>query len=475
MPQLVQTRDLAALFGSGGDRLTDPRILFDAPSGRFFASISNIDRDTIMLAVSAGGDPTAAWTVSSFAANGCADQPRLGVADGVVVLAADIFDDCAESGARPAGAELWTVSKEQLLAGSSTPAFESFGPTADYSSLAPVQSLSSTATEYVVSVDDRASRFVHLLAVDGVPPAPVTVHEVAAPAIQPLLRPPPAGQPPSGATSPAIVTNDNRVLDSVWENGRLWLSANGRCVPPGDAILRSCARVVELETATGSVAWDTDLGYAGASVFYPALRPDLNGNLVIAMGESGQKVLPELVVVGRTADGIFTQPVVVARSVGIYRGDRYGDYFGAARDPAHPASVWVGGETGTDLASGRGWATALASVVVTGAGSIPPAVAGSAPPGVRAVGSVERVGSSVRLAYRALDDGSAVRAVVVVRNAQKAVVYRTSTSRVTLHAEQRYVVLWPAKNARGRFSYCVNTVSLSGDASPQSCVAITVR
>ena len=159
------------------------------------------------------------------------------------------------------------------------------------------------------------------------------------------------------------MTNDNRVLDSVWENGRLWLSANGRCVPPGDAILRSCARVVELETATGSVAWDTDLWYAGASVFYPALRPDLNGNLVIAMrGVRARRCCP-------SSSSSAARPTASSRSRSSSRrapgstvGDRYGDYFGAARDPAHPALVWVGGEAGTDLAGGRGWATAVASV-----------------------------------------------------------------------------------------------------------------
>jgi hypothetical protein len=473
--QVVQQRDLSVLFGSGPDRLTDPRVLFDAPTGRWLASISDLDKHTVLLAVSPGTEPTGTWTTSSYPAGGCADQPRLGIADGVVVLSADIFRDCEESGARPGGAELWTVNKAQLLAGSTTPAFTSFGPTADYSSFAPVQSLSPTTTEYVVSVDDRASRLVHLLTVDGIPPGPVDVHEVAAPAIQPLLRPPPAGQPPSTGVRPAIATNDNRILDSVWENGRLWFSANARCIPGGDALIRSCARIVELATDARAVRSDTDLGYAGANVFYPALRPDANGDLVVVAGESGQRVLPELIAVGRTPDGVFTTPVVIARSVGIYRGDRYGDYFGAARDPLHPETVWVGGEMGSDIPSGRGWATALAAVVVTGAGSIPPAVAANPPPGVRAASRITRAGSSIRLSYLVLDDGAAVRAVVVVRNAKKAIVFRTATARATLHEQEHYTVLWPAKKARGRFSYCVNTVSISGLESPRSCVAIIVR
>ena len=189
-PQLVQTRDLAVLFGSNRDRLTDPRVLYDAKSGRWFASISDVDSKDILLAVSTGADPTGTWTVSPFDASACADQPRLGIADDIVVLTADLFDDCDARGARALGSEIWTVNKAQLLAGSTTPAFSAFGPTPEYSSVAPVQSLSPTATEYAVSVDDRVSRVVHLLAIDGVPPLPVTVREIATPAISLLARPP---------------------------------------------------------------------------------------------------------------------------------------------------------------------------------------------------------------------------------------------------------------------------------------------
>jgi hypothetical protein len=134
----------------------------------------------------------------------------------------------------------------------------------------------------------------------------------------------------------------------------------------------------------------------------------------------------------------------------------------------------VAGEAGTDVPTGLGWATALASVVVTPAGATPPAVAGIAPPGVRAARTVVRVGGSVRLAYRALDDGDSVRAVVTVQNAQKTFVYRTTTRRGGVRANQRYFVLWPAKHAVGRFTFCVSSVSVSGLQSPESCATITV-
>ena len=475
--QTLQTQPLSEFFGSGSDRLTDPRIAYDALSGRWLASISDLDTNSIRLAVSTSADPTASWTISSFLAPGCADQPRLGFADGVVVLAADIFEECSENGGASLGSEVWVVNKQQLLGGSTKPDFTTEGPDADFKSFAPVQSLSSTPTEYVVSVNEPSSRVVHLFAVDGIPPAPVSFVEVATPSITRLFRPPFAAQPPTaaGRAQPGIDTNDNRVLESVWENGRLWFTANTACQPAGDPLLRACARITELATPTGTVTMDSNLSQPGAHLFYPAIQPDGVGNLVIVFGESGLSVKPEIVAVGRTPDGTFTDPVVIAQSPGAYLGDRFGDYFGAARDPGDPGLVWVAGEVGTEVAGERGWTTAVASIAVTATGAPPPPVLAVAPPAVRAVHGTGRPGKSMRLVYRALGDGIGVRTVVVVRT-KKAVVFSRTTLKSTLRAEALYSVPWrPSKKLRGALSYCVHNVSSTGQLSLSSCSTVTLR
>jgi hypothetical protein len=473
----VQTHDLGAFFASGSDRLTDPRIIYDALSGRWFASISDVDARSILVAVSAGGDPTGGWAIASFPAPGCADQPRLGLADGTVVLAADIFANCAAGGSRQIGAELWIVDKQALLAGSGEPAFSTYGPDPNFSSFAPVQSLSPSSTEYVVSVNAPTSRVVHLFAVDGIPPAAVTVQEIATPSITRMSRPPFATQPPtaSGRAQQQIDTNDDRVLESVWEKDRLWFSANTGCTPPGDLLIRSCARIVELSTATRTVTTDTDLSQLGAHLFYPAIRPDGAGDLVVVYGESGSSVLPEIVAVGRMPDGTFTNPVVLAQSASAYVGDRYGDYFGAARDLADPRVVWVAGEAGTDLSGGVGWDTTVASVAITPAGASPPPVLGDAAPAVRAVHTNGRAGKSVRLVFRSLDDGADVRTVVTVRS-NSSVIFNLTTPKGSLHAGRLYFVAWrPAEKLHGNLSYCVHSIAASGMLSAQSCSTVTLR
>ena len=473
----LATRRLETFFGTGADRLTDPRVLYDTQTQRWWASISDLDATSIHLAVSDSSDPTGHWTISSYKASGCADQPRLGLADGLVVLGADIFQDCQGEGSPASGSELWIINKAQLLAGSTSPAVTTYGPDAGLASLTPVQSLSPTATEYVVSVNEPTSRVAHVLAVTGIPPAAVSVTEIATPTINRLGRPPFAAQPATnGRASPGLDTNDDRVLDAVLQNGRLWFAANSGCIPAGDPLIRSCARVVELAAPAMTVTSDVDLSVAGANLLYPALRPDGNGDLVVVYGEAGVSVEPSTVVVARTADGTWTQPVVVARSATPYRGNRYGDYFGAAADPADPATVWVAGESGTDIAGGVGWSTYVASASVTVAGGTAPPVVVAPPPAVRAVAATGRSGKVVQLRYRPVVDGLGVEAVVTVRSQRGVVVFRKTTGTVTVHAGQAYSVPWqPAKALRGAFGYCVRTVTPAGVSSPASCSTVTLH
>jgi hypothetical protein len=476
----VSTRALSSLFGSGTHDLTDPRVLYDTAAGRWFASISDLDASAVLLAVSAADDPTGTWRVYSFdAAGSCADQPRLGVADGVVVLAADLFTGCVSHLSRRVGSELWIVSKADLLAGAGSPAFTTFGPTGAYSSLTPVVSLSPTATEYVVSVDSPASSVVHLLAVNGIPPAAVDVHEVATPAIPLLLAPPTAVEPAvGGGSSSDIATDDDRVLDAVWEQGKLWFSANTACTPKGDTRDRACGRIAELSTADGTVAWQTDLGVAGADVFFPAIRPDASGNLVVVYGESSASLLPEVAVTARSPDGTIAPPSVAGRSGAPARssrnGGRWGDYFGAARDPLHPDVVWIAGEAGPPQAGGEDWTTVIASTAVT-MGPAPPAAAPQPPPPLRAMAGTGVAGKPLRLYFVALADGSGIRRQVTVRSGAR-VVFRLTSRPAPLHAQRVYGVTWrPSKALVGRFSFCVRSLAKGRGQSTQSCATLRLR
>ena len=98
--------------------------------------------NAVLLSVSQTSDPTGAWQAYSFPARGCPDQPRLGVDDAVVVLAADVFASCNEESA-VLGGELWVVNKQNVLDAASSPAVRTFGPDPRDASLQPVRSTSS--------------------------------------------------------------------------------------------------------------------------------------------------------------------------------------------------------------------------------------------------------------------------------------------------------------------------------------------
>jgi hypothetical protein len=88
--------------------------------------------------------------------------------------------------------------------------------------------------------------------------------------------------PPNGrqkGTSVLIDTNDDSLLDAVFREGSpgsLWVSANDACTPPGDTLVRSCLRFVELSIGAGGIGVAQDFDYAdsGTDYYYPSVRTD---------------------------------------------------------------------------------------------------------------------------------------------------------------------------------------------------------
>src|SRR5206468_3964718 len=79
--------------------VSDPRIVFDSASARWFASMIDVDTsqssNRFLLAVSANADPTGTWQGTAFVAdpvNGYfADFPTLGIDANGVYLCGDLF------------------------------------------------------------------------------------------------------------------------------------------------------------------------------------------------------------------------------------------------------------------------------------------------------------------------------------------------------------------------------------------------
>ncbi len=358
---LLQTINSYQFFKApANDVPVDPKVLYDSSSGRFFASSINaalpsFTSGNVSIAVSTSSDPTGTWNVYNISpgAGILPDQPIIGVSDGQFIVSVNDFYGAS-------GAQYWVINKSEMVSGASNLDFVSFGPNGSQFSVHPVQSLSSTAIEYMVST---GSNTVTLFAVSGVPPGSVSVNTVSL-SISPLANPPLSIQK---GTSTLLDSSrsGNRVLEAAWLQGRLWFSANDGCTPPGDSQQRSCVRLTQIDTSANSILQDFDLGSTGQYYFYPALRMDGNGNLDVIYGFSSANDYPSLAITGQASSdpsGSLAPSVTIKTGVAPNTSGRYGDYFGAGLDPSDPTTVWVSGEYGNQ--TNGAWATWIANMKV---------------------------------------------------------------------------------------------------------------
>lgn len=362
----IKTVTLSSFFSTGSDAISDPKVLFDASSGRWFASITDITALNVVLAVSTSSDPTSTWNIYKLGTGGrCADQPIIGLGNNTFVASVNDFTSCSRSG-RFVGAQYWVLNKSEMVAGAATIDLASFGPNSSLFSVHPVQELGLTSTEYMISTGTgSAVNSVQLFSITGVPPAVVTV-SVKSFSIATLNLPPGGVQP---GTSSLVNTDDGRVEDSVWFQGKLWFGLNEGCTPTGDTKTRSCIRLVQINTSSSVVTQDFDFGASGQYYFYPALRFDGLGDLDVIYGYSSSTVFPSLAITGQAfSDALNT--LSASNTIKLGSADettgRYGDYFGAGLDPSNSTQVWVAGEYVSP--SGGVWSTFIAGMKITSNG-----------------------------------------------------------------------------------------------------------
>lgn len=347
----LQIFDLGAFFHTGSDFISDPKIMYDSSSGVWFATIIDVDqvpaftRGAVQVAVSTTSDPTGTWNVYSFSSGtSLPDQPLPGISDDKFVFNANLYSQTAFLGAK-----WWVINKNDLVTGASNPRFAPFGPYATLESLYPVQSSTSTTTQYMVSTGasdlSNNSTSIKLFSITGVPGVSTVQNTNTTLSVSHVITRAPSGAEPSGNS---VDTVDQRVQTAAWSNGNLWLGFNDACIPTGDTATHACARLTEISTGlTPSITQDFDYGAAHTDYFFPALRIDGSGNLQLIYGFSSSTTHPSLAVTGQAT----TDPLgSLAPSVTVKSGNaddffgRYGDYFGAGLDPIDTAVVWVAGE-----------------------------------------------------------------------------------------------------------------------------------
>ncbi|HJU13569.1 MAG TPA: hypothetical protein VJ792_03860, partial [Candidatus Nitrosotalea sp.] len=93
--------------------ISDPRILYDSQSGRWFAAMIDGTNNTVSVAVSQTGNPLGGWHVYKIPySNPCIDFPKIGTSnDKFVVSTNDFTQGCQEF----ANSEMVVLDKKEML------------------------------------------------------------------------------------------------------------------------------------------------------------------------------------------------------------------------------------------------------------------------------------------------------------------------------------------------------------------------
>jgi hypothetical protein len=343
-------------------RLSDPEVMFDALSGRWFISIldfgqfgnpicvssGNPNSCFVFVAVSQTNDPTGQWWIYSFGwGSVLPDQPRIAANDDKLLIGVNDFN----TGLPPA-AELLVVDKTALISGSG-PSIQFSGPQPSEFSMLPVKSLSSTSCVFVVSVGHFGTSQLRLSQVCGNPATGGSTFNINM-ALIPMaasITPPQGAQ--LGSTVP-IDTADGRMSTAAYYNGKIWDGFNDGCVPNGTSNAQACVRIQELNVfnLAAGLLIDTNIAMQLTDNYYPALSIDNTAHMRFVLGFSNSATsFPSLL----AGDDTFTFALLRSGSTSIDDGGfgpnprpRYGDYFGAAVDPSGN-SIWGVGEYGNNI------------------------------------------------------------------------------------------------------------------------------
>jgi hypothetical protein len=386
---------LEDFFKTGTHHITDPRIIYDNSTNRWFALIQDVTDNSVRLSVSAAGDPiNSNWHPYAFPfGSRCPDQPSIGISKDKIVISVNVVDDCLFATYPPLGAEMYVIDKSDLINGRSHPNFILLEQFPKFFSLIPAKMSNSNETSdlHLVQIvggpimGTNVANSISLVTLSGnTQDLKIKILPIN---IQNITNPVKAEQPGRESKQsnvdvdqriPPIDTGDARILDANWHNGKLWLAANDLCQPLGDEP-RSCFRLVQVDTSNNTLIQDFDVFFPGKYLFYPSLAIDLSGNLGIVFGVSSREDYPSLFAaiqsVNETKNTLSSMtPLIIGLSAA--NSGAYGDYFGITIDPNSPNHFWAVGEfiPVSPIASrGAFWSTFVANFTspVAGHRSLP--------------------------------------------------------------------------------------------------------
>ncbi len=352
-----------AALGTNPGGLTDPRVLYDPASQRWFVTMVTTDQTTnnqILFARSNTSDPTQGFKGVAYTTtnNRFADFPTLGMDANGVYLGTNNFSSAGTL--RSIG--LYSVPKADLLL--NTPSLSritvrnalstntvgfTLQAAVDYGPKLP------TDPEPILANSNTTAGRYNFTPLTGTANAGATLGSTTVKTVLTTSDPTASPQP---STTNTIDNGDSRFSSAAVQIGNFLYWTQNITVSGRSAIRWTIANATNFNIVQQGTISDPTL-----SLFYPSLGVNAAGDVVIGYsGSSGTTYASTYAVTGTSAGGApggtlaFGTPVQTKAGVTYYDGSRWGDYSATTPDPADPGIFWTQQEFATQRNfSGTNW------------------------------------------------------------------------------------------------------------------------
>lgn len=384
-----------------GTAMSDPRIVYDQASGRWFVVVitTESNSNSILVAVSQTSDPTAGWKAAKFVANATAnnfaDYPTIAIDANALYVASNNF----LNGTTFDGVSLTTIPKADLL----NPA----GPVvANRSHFENIVGGGTAGTQPftfapVSAFDGRP--YGVILAADGFTPGSVIhSYRVLNPGSNSatLTADSPIGVPTYWSNQNAHQPDGSRTLNSTdFRFGSNNVYQFGNVIWVAQSILPTSAtgngaydavRWYEIDASTNTLLQSGTISDPHHDFLFPSIAADAAGDVVIGFTVTGDSTTGDYAgawyVAGTTTGGVttFGAPVAVRNGSSNYNitsngRNRWGDFSAISVDPNNPSAFWIADEAAVPgdpafTTRTQVWGTQIAEIQFgnsnSGAGSI---------------------------------------------------------------------------------------------------------
>ena len=377
----ISTVTLATFWTSITGSKFDPKVNYDAGSGRWMAVCDanpSLATSKVCFAISASSDPTGSWSFYEFDADAAdtlwADYPSLGVNTTWIAITNNMFT----FGGSSVGSKMWVIDKSSAVGGG--PLTLTVFPTKfDLSggvngfTLQPCLTFGTEPTLYIVDNSGYNSGGTFLLRISritGTGPTPVW-------SVQPGSVFASSGlffvtnnffftqsDAPQSGLATLIETNDPRMLNAVFRNGRIWCTHSAG-LPVGGPATRTSLFWYQLNPGampTPIVQSGVLDGGAGVHYCFPSITANSANDACICFSRSDATLFVQAAYAGRrSADVTGTMRPIQSLKAGEsayskFFGDtrnRWGDYSNVCVDPSDDLTFWAIQEyAGTNVGGG---------------------------------------------------------------------------------------------------------------------------